>query len=62
MLSGAGHLLTEDTEEAEALNAAFVSAFTGRTCLQEFEVLKMSRKVWRKEEFPQQSWIRLREH
>lgn len=38
LLSGAGDLLTEDTEIAEALSAAFVSAFTGRTCLQAFEV------------------------
>lgn len=62
MLSRAGDLLPEDTEIAEALTAAFGSAFAVGTCLQEFEVPKMSGKVWRKEDFPQQSWIRLGEH
>lgn len=62
MLRGAGDLLAEDTEKAEALNAAFVSAFAGRTRLWEFEVPKATGKDWRKEDFTRQSWIRLGEH
>lgn len=54
--------MTEDTEEAEALGAAFVLALTGRTSLLESEIPKTSREAWRKEDLPQQSWIRLGEH
>lgn len=42
----------EDTEEMDILNATFASVFNAKTCLQEFQTLKVRGRVWGKEDFP----------
>ena len=41
--------MTQDMEKAEVLNAAFVSDFTSKICLQESQATETRGKVWSKE-------------
>ncbi|KAK4823589.1 hypothetical protein QYF61_003789 [Mycteria americana] len=51
-MTGAGALVTQYREEAEVLNAAFTSVFTGKTGLQESKAPETRGQVWNKEDTP----------
>ncbi|KAK4832613.1 LOW QUALITY PROTEIN: hypothetical protein QYF61_024594 [Mycteria americana] len=52
LLNEAGDLVTNDTENAEILNAFFASVFTSKTSLQKSQAPETRRKVWSKENSP----------
>lgn len=41
--------MTKSVEKTEVLNVFFALAFTGKTCLQESQVVETSEEVWSKE-------------
>lgn len=49
---GARALVTHGMEEAEVLNAIFMSVFTSKTHLQKSEGPETKGKVWSKEDLP----------
>ncbi|GAB0177726.1 target of Nesh-SH3 [Grus japonensis] len=60
LLNEVGDLVTDDTEEAELLNAFFTSVFTAKTDPQESQTLRVREKVSSKEDFPlvEEDWVR----
>lgn len=59
LLTGAGVLMTKDTEDTKVLIAFFTSVFTGNICVQEFQDCKACGKILSKEDLAWVEQIRL---
>ena len=62
LLNGAVDLVTNDTEKAKVLSAAFTLVFTGKTGLQESQAPETRGKVWNKEDLTLVEEDQVREH
>lgn len=58
LLNETGGLVTQDTEEAEVMNASFASVFTNETSLREFRVPETGGKCGASKVYPW--WKRIR--